>query len=314
MQITKIQLTNFKRYTDLTIEQIPATSKLVLLIGANGSGKSCVFDAFNFCYILSAVYEIGISPDTRDNYYIKSNKNEASILMINSLEENIFSGTFRRNSNANYTGLFQKRESFYGRTSFRQLSELTNTIIGESNESKKPDIPIFFINKDNRIENDLALIYKSITKEIFRDDQGSKEIKEKYIHPINLALENVLGNSNGTKLRLLEIIPPFDGEIPQITFQKGAHQIHYNYLSAGEKEVFNILINLLSRSPQYQDTIYYIDELDLHLNTKLQFNLLKEITENWIPENCQLWTASHSLGFIEYARQSDHASIIDLMI
>jgi len=75
--------------------------------------------------------------------------------------------------------------------------------------------------------------------------------------------------------------------------------------------VFNILINLLSRTPQYQDTVYYIDELDLHLNTKLQFNLIKEITENWIPENCQLWTASHSLGFIEYARQSEQASIID---
>jgi hypothetical protein len=39
--------------------------------------------------------------------------------------------------------------------------------------------------------------------------------------------------------------------------------------------------------------------------------LLKEVTENWIPENCQLWTATHSLGFIEYARQTKSASIID---
>ena len=49
----------------------------------------------------------------------------------------------------------------------------------------------------------------------------------------------------------------------------------------------------------------------MHLNTQLQFSLLKEITENWLPENCQLWTASHSLGFIEYAKQSEHATIID---
>ena len=54
-----------------------------------------------------------------------------------------------------------------------------------------------------------------------------------------------------------------------------------------------------------------MDEIDLHLNTKLQFNLLKEITENWIPENCQLWTATHSLGFIEYAKQSTAGVIID---
>jgi AAA15 family ATPase/GTPase len=71
------------------------------------------------------------------------------------------------------------------------------------------------------------------------------------------------------------------------------------------------LVNLLSRGHLYQDTIYFLDEIDLHLNTKLQFNLLKEITENWIPDNCQLWTASHSLGFIEYAKQADFAEIID---
>jgi len=73
----------------------------------------------------------------------------------------------------------------------------------------------------------------------------------------------------------------------------------------------NILFNLLSRGPLYSDSVYYFDEIDLHLNTKYQFALLKEITENWIPDNCQLWTASHSLGFIEYARQAEHAVIID---
>jgi hypothetical protein len=110
---------------------------------------------------------------------------------------------------------------------------------------------------------------------------------------------------------LIEIIPPLEGKVAQISFRKGDSEIHYNYLSAGEKEVFNLLLNLLSRSSLYQDTIYFFDEIDLHLNTKLQFSLIKEITENWIPENCQLWTASHSLGFIEYAKQADHASIID---
>uniref|UniRef100_UPI003593360E chromosome segregation protein SMC n=1 Tax=Persicitalea sp. TaxID=3100273 RepID=UPI003593360E len=131
------------------------------------------------------------------------------------------------------------------------------------------------------------------------------------IAPINDALKNVFGEENGTKLHLIEIIPPLEGKVTQITFRKGESEIHYNYLSAGEKEVFNLLINLLSRSSLYQDTIYYLDEIDLHLNTKLQYNLLKEITENWVPENCQLWTATHSLGFIEYAKQSDHASILD---
>jgi hypothetical protein len=47
------------------------------------------------------------------------------------------------------------------------------------------------------------------------------------------------------------------------------------------------------------------------LNTKLQYNLLKELVENWIPENCQFWTASHSLGFIEYATDYEKGCVFD---
>ncbi|MGB3586463.1 MAG: AAA family ATPase [Tunicatimonas sp.] len=105
--------------------------------------------------------------------------------------------------------------------------------------------------------------------------------------------------------------PPLGGNVADVRFKKGVSEIHYDLLSSGEKEVINILLNLFVRRDTYSDTIYFIDELDLHLNTKLQYALLKEITENWIPENCQLWTASHSFGFIEYARETEHSAIID---
>jgi len=39
MKIKRLQLKNFKRFTDLTIQGIPESSKLVLLIGNNGRGK-----------------------------------------------------------------------------------------------------------------------------------------------------------------------------------------------------------------------------------------------------------------------------------
>ncbi|MFP4091906.1 MAG: AAA family ATPase, partial [Cyclobacteriaceae bacterium] len=48
MNISYLHLENFKRFTDLTIDlsKLDQPPKLVLLIGANGSGKSSVFDAF----------------------------------------------------------------------------------------------------------------------------------------------------------------------------------------------------------------------------------------------------------------------------
>jgi predicted ATPase len=40
MQIRSLRLQNFKRFTDLRLEGIPENTKLVLLVGANGSGKN----------------------------------------------------------------------------------------------------------------------------------------------------------------------------------------------------------------------------------------------------------------------------------
>jgi len=47
MFIKKLQLQNFKRFTDLTIDlsSLVVAPKLVLLIGTNGCGKSSIFDA-----------------------------------------------------------------------------------------------------------------------------------------------------------------------------------------------------------------------------------------------------------------------------
>ena len=50
MNIEKLHFKNFKRFTDLNIDlsSCQAPPKLVLLTGANGSGKSSVFDALEY--------------------------------------------------------------------------------------------------------------------------------------------------------------------------------------------------------------------------------------------------------------------------
>ena len=50
MKIKSIALTRFKRFTNLQIVDIPKTAKLVILVGPNGSGKTSLFEAFNFYY------------------------------------------------------------------------------------------------------------------------------------------------------------------------------------------------------------------------------------------------------------------------
>jgi AAA15 family ATPase/GTPase len=121
MKITGIHLTNFKRFTDLQIVSIPTTAKLVLLIGSNGSGKSSVFDAFN--YILASIKR-DLSPnEIFDAYFNKKTESpvRVRVKLDNDTEINV-SGTDFYNTQPDHS-------LFYGRTSFRQIPRLTQSAV-----------------------------------------------------------------------------------------------------------------------------------------------------------------------------------------
>lgn len=62
MKIKRIHLDKFKRFTDLTVEGIPKTAKLVVLVGPNGCGKSSLFDSFKVWHLLNG-YRNGANDD-----------------------------------------------------------------------------------------------------------------------------------------------------------------------------------------------------------------------------------------------------------
>jgi len=331
MRITKVELKNFKRFTDLTIDGIPADTRLALLIGSNGSGKSSVFDAFEYTNKLYQPRHKGqisanLQLQIRNDYSNLSQKLKAKFRKFSAqgdtdvkitatlparYEDGSDLDDMRYNS---FTGQ-STGETFiplyYGRTSFRHIASLSEIKPFSGDIKWDDNRPGSFAERDERFGDDIGFVTRQIVTAIFRENFSSGEIQTRYIQPINEALSRVFGGESATRISFLEIIPPGDGKPAKLTFRKGSSEIGYDDLSAGEKEVFNIIFNLFTRSGQYTDTVYFFDELDLHLNTQLQFNLLKEITENWLPENCQLWTASHSLGFIDYARQYPQGVIID---
>ena len=45
MRIRGVRLRNYKQLTELTIADLRSTTRLVVLVGANGMGKSSVFDS-----------------------------------------------------------------------------------------------------------------------------------------------------------------------------------------------------------------------------------------------------------------------------
>ncbi|MFK7780620.1 MAG: AAA family ATPase [Candidatus Gracilibacteria bacterium] len=88
-------------------------------------------------------------------------------------------------------------------------------------------------------------------------------------------------------------------------FKKTDHpkEFEFNVLSSGEKEVVDILLDLYLRQDEYNETIFIIDEPELHINTSIQRKLLLEINK-LIGGDCQIWLATHSIGFLR-ALQED---------
>ena len=327
MNVTRLHLANFKRFTELTIDltSCAGAPKLVLLIGANGSGKSSVFDAFEY---LSAQHKGDTAPPARhfsDEFSDEFYKGEEHARFTGYRKKDLSAGM---SVSCSFGGGFEVRRSdalpaavsppewdvksaFYGRSSLRTIPELHRGRGAAAPVGADRDRPRRYIDQDARFETDVAEMTKRIQDEVWESEFDSGRLRAKFVDPVNAALTRIFGDGSPTQLHLTRISAALEERPPDIRFRKGASEIHYDLLSSGEKEVFNILLNLFIRNEHFPNAVYFIDELDVHLHTRLQHALLREVVEHWIPDCSQLWTASHSLGFIEYASEAADAVIVD---
>lgn len=319
MKIKGIQLKNFKRFTDLTLENIPEQAKLVLLIGANGSGKSSLFDGFRYTSFVSndksSNNEYSFYNIEQSNLYYRKNLGipvETTIDLFNGQQIHKFES---HETASNNPESFELRKKFIGRSSTRIVPKITNQA-NLNNIDIDGDAPIMYIDSDTRFINDvfsyIQQINKALREPAFKGESADTyKIFQNFIEPLNLSLRNIFGVDDAITLKIVEFEDATPTESAKLIFQKGNSKINYDLLSHGEKQVIILLLNFIVRKKQYEDAIIYIDEMDCHLNTALQETLLKEIVEKWIPDSAQLWTASHALGFIDYARKTDNAVILD---
>jgi predicted ATP-dependent endonuclease of OLD family len=123
-------------------------------------------------------------------------------------------------------------------------------------------------------------------------DCTPSQAKAKIIGDLNSSIRNCLD---------LEIssIGNIEASQGSLYFKKSDHpsEFEFNVLSSGEKEVIDILLDLYLRRDEYCDTIFLLDEPELHINTSIQKNLLIEI-DRLVGENCQIWLTTHSIGFL----------------
>jgi energy-coupling factor transporter ATP-binding protein EcfA2 len=305
VRISSARFQNFKRFTDLTIEGIDPSVKLVVVIGANGSGKSSIFDGFEF---LSRQARRGNFLPTSE--YFRKSDGDVSVEVTTS------QGVTLQRINDASPGAPQAQR-FYGRSSNRIVPEVATPAARSVDVETDTDSPVRYILNDERFNADVQMysleIVQALTGPVFQGrDVNAKDVFEQEVRPLNESLERIFGTETSTAIQISRMDPAEVGKLPNLYFRKGVSEVSYDLLSHGEKQVVVLLLNFHVRREHLRNRVLFIDEMDTHLHRSLQYSVLREVTERWIPEDSQLWTTTHALGFIEFAQDAQHTAIIDL--
>ena len=285
MRIRSIHLKDFKRFTDLTIEGIPDTAKLVILVGPSGSGKSSLFDAINAWG--------KDRPNSRydPEYYRKDGQstNSRSRESFNNLGVTINADDCPSNLG----------EACYIRSAYRHTSKFSVSSVTKIDESEywRLSGQRDFSTPDIEVEKNYNRVYDQIVKAVFNPEVLTNvDIREQVIGQVRDSLQSIFPD---LRLHSLE-----DSEGKgTFYFEKGeAKKYNYVNLSGGEKAAFDLLLDFIVRKEYYPSAAMCIDEPEVHMGLSAQGKLL-EVLYELIPEQSQLWLGTHSIGILRESKK-----------
>ena len=281
MKIKSIHLQNFKRFTDLKIQNIPESAKLVVLLGPNGCGKSSVFDALHY-----KSYEYRqMGHHQEPDYYFKMSPLARQPVPLTiefhnvtqaDLRKAIYTRTAYRNDPVMDIGAIQTMQSVFQETRFHRM-----------------------IDNDAAAGTNFQRLASNALERAFRREDRSKSLgqfQDETLGEIQRAMRRLFPD-----LVLNSLGNPLSDRT--FTFDKGASKsFPYKNLSGGEKSAFDLLLDIFVKKVEYDDTVFCIDEPEAHMNPRLQGKLLEELF-GLVNDNSQLWIATHAIGMMRQALQ-----------
>jgi len=290
MHIKKIRLIRFKRFTDLTITGLDRNVRLVVMIGLNGCGKSSIFDAFKMWSWYhgspGGAYDI--------LYHGKAGYPLEEWVKLVEIE---FNEPFPEESEL-------KKKAFYVRSAYRNEADFTIGSFERTGSAlDHPRIQRLIDNDASVSENYRRLVAASI-KGLYSgqfDSMSVSALRESLIGKVRESMSRVFDD-----LLLKGTGDPLNNGT--FYFDKGASKdFHYKNLSGGEKAAFDVLLDIIVKQNEFNDTIFCIDEPEEHMHTRLQSLFLNELF-SMIPTNSQLWIATHSIGMMRKAKELQNSN------
>ena len=249
------------------------------MVGPNGTGKSSVFDAF-----LQWARYYG-KPTRRgvNNEYFESQGGRFAQPEIelhdseagHEVAPMVHVRTAHRNTPEVLADSVQKQREFRSRYSIDRMIETDAALVEHYQRLVARFLPVL-----SNLESE--------------DAAGDLDAIRNELAPVGRALTRVLPH-----LRFSGLGDPTEQGSFYFT-RDGIRQFRYENLSAGEKAVFDILLDVHIAATELGSPLICLDEPELHLNPAIQSSVLIELLE-LLPSGSQLWIATHSVGMIRQA-------------
>lgn len=292
MKVKTIKATGFKRFTDLTVTDIPESTRLVILVGPNGCGKTSLFEAFNHWYKFT-----GFSNYDNQEYFEKLDSSQSQNYWYQDKVKIEFHGK-------NELKKAEIQGKFYFRSAYRNEADFTVNGLNKQGDPTKSIKLSTLMQNDQTVSENYQRLVSATLSGVFNSENNDKTVehlREELIGKIKQSLSVVFDDLN-----LSSIGDPLANG--SFYFEKGSSKdFHYKNLSAGEKSVFDLVLDMIVKAIFYPEAIFCIDEPEAHMHTRLQGRVLRELF-NLTPINSQLWISTHSIGMLKQAEQIEKDS------
>lgn len=286
MRLKSVTIKDFKRFTNLTVRNVPESARLIVLAGPNGCGKSSFFDALRTWHGWNSRKNPSWEPDYHrkaGTSYHEQWRNDVELVSYSLSAER------------------EQKKILYFRSAYRNDPEFQVQGLQRLGDPLNESRVGRMIDNDAAVARNFQRLASQAIEDVFDPQDGSvtlDQFREMVIGDIRAAFTKLFSDIELDSLGN----PLEDGTF---RFTKGRSKgFSFKNLSGGEKAAFDLVLDLVVARRSYDDTLFCIDEPESHMNAKLQAELLSVLYE-LVPEKCQLMLATHSIGMMRRARDME---------